>query len=81
MKAAVVFFGEDQQSGAYAAALGGGQHGHVLEQQVAGLGDQDDEADRLDIFGRHPGLAAPYCCGIVGGHRSGFAADPGHVCW
>src|SRR5215472_1835252 len=36
-KAAGAFFGEGQQPGADAAALSGGQHGHVLQQQVTGL--------------------------------------------
>lgn len=38
-KTAGVLLGQGQQPGADPAALGSGQHRHVLQQQVAGLGD------------------------------------------
>jgi hypothetical protein len=45
-----VLLGQGQQPGANPAALGSGQHRYVLQQQVAGLGNEEDEADDLPVL-------------------------------
>jgi hypothetical protein len=79
MKAARLLLSQGQQPGPYAASLGRWQHGHILEQQVTGLGDKDDEADKLTTPDCHPGPAVADSLRIVGGHRGRELVHPGHV--
>ncbi len=50
--------GQGQQPGADPATLGSGQDGHILQQQVAGPGDEDDEAGDLPVL---DGMASHAC--------------------
>ena len=49
-KAVGAFFGQGQQPCPDPASLGGGQNGQVLQQQVAGLGNQNDEARPIAVL-------------------------------
>ena len=71
--------GQGQQPCSDAPALGSGQYGHVLQQQIAGPGEEDDEPGHLAVHRRHPGLAAADRSGVVGRHRGGWPADSGHI--
>ncbi len=53
-------FGQGKQPRADPAALGGGQDGHVVQQQIARPGDEDGEAGDLAVLNGSPCLPVAY---------------------
>ena len=53
-------FGQGKQPRADPAALGGGQDGHVVRQQIARPGDEDGEAGDLAVLNGSPCLPVAY---------------------
>src|SRR5579859_159401 len=74
-----MLLGPGEQAAADPAALVRGPYSQVLHQQVAGLGDQDDETADLPVPLGDPGLPAAHGLVVVGGHRGRRPADPGYV--
>jgi hypothetical protein len=58
------FTGQNAAAGSY-GIFGGGQPGHVLQQQVTGLGDEDDEAGCVAIL-RPPRMPGRYAASSTG---------------
>jgi hypothetical protein len=79
MKAACLVLRQGQQTAPDAASLSGWQDSHILQQQVAGPGDEDGEADNLATVHRHPSLATADSLCVVSSHRGRVPANPGHV--
>src|SRR6266704_3784048 len=79
VKVAGLVLGQGQQAGADTLALSGWQNSNVLQQQVAGLGDEDDEADDLTVLNCDPRLAAADSMCVIGRHRCRRPADSRHV--
>lgn len=71
--------GQGQQSCSDAPALSSGVYGHVLQQLIAGPGDENDEASHLAVHSRHPRLASADRSGVIGRHRRGWPADCWHI--
>ena len=79
MEAAGVILGQVEQTRADPAALHIGPDRDVVQQQVAGLCDQDGKPDDLATFNGNPRLPAADRLRIVGGHRGRRLADPGDI--
>jgi hypothetical protein len=70
-----VVFGQGKQPRADPAVLGGGQDGHVVQQQIARPGDDDGKAGDSAVLNGSPCLPVAYRLRVVGGHRGRVPAD------
>jgi hypothetical protein len=74
-----LFLSQCEQPGADPAALGCGQDGHIVQQQIARLGNDDGKADDLPVLEGSPRLPVADRLRIVSGHRRRGLPDPAHV--
>jgi hypothetical protein len=68
-RAARLFLSQCEQPGADPAALGCGQDGRIVQQQMARLGHDDGKADDLPVLEGSPRLPVADRLRIVSGHR------------
>ncbi len=79
VKATGMVLGQGHQAGPDAASLSVRPDCHILQQQVARLGDEDDEANDFALLFGDPHLAAADGMRVVGSHRGRGLTDSRHV--
>lgn len=78
-KAVSLLLSQHQQPRPDTAALGGGQHRDVLQQQIARLRVENDKAHNLSVVCSNPCVTASHSLGVVSRHGGRSPANPGHI--